>query len=460
MNATAWTCFRSDVVAAVNAGVAEQFARRTWMSAQIEQKQTDDLNRLIAYAAESSPFHRRRWEKLRLDDLHPSDLSLLPIMTKADMMASLDEVFTDRRLSRRVVDSALTDPGPEPTVILDEYVALASGGSSGNRGVFVYDRAALTAFATAVSRPPIEAPIPPGQPKDKPVIAMVTAASPLHATGMTAALCQAEDASAVVHSIPATLPIADIVAQLNDVQPEVLSGYASMLTRLAGQARAGRLAIAPQHISSTSETLHPEMRAMIRSAFGVPVFDSFGSTEGLFGKTGPDETTFVFNTDMCIVELVDDANNPVAPGTPSSKVLLTNLYNLTQPLIRYEISDTFIRQPSDDTHGYFRALVCGRNDDTLRFGTTEIHPITIRAVMLTTPKVTEYQIHQTSSGIDLFAVCAEDLDSRALTERLQTALADAGIPRPAVTVKVVEHLDRHPNTGKLRSVIPLITGGA
>lgn len=163
---------------------------------------------------------------------------------------------------------------------------------------------------------------------------------------------------------------------------------------------------------------------------------------------------------MCIVELVDDTNNPVAPGTPSVKVLLTNLYNLTQPLIRYEITDTFIRQPDADTHGYLRALVRGRNDDTLRFGTTAIHPITIRAVMLTTPQVTEYQIHQTSRGIDLRAVCTGDLDSTTLTERLQTALADAGIPRPAVTVTIVDHLDRHPATGKLRAVIPLSQGGA
>ncbi len=460
MTAIGWDHFRTDVVAAVNAGVAEQFARRTWTSAQIEHKQTDDLHRLIAFSVEHSTFHRRRLENLNLADLHPSDLSLLPIMTKADMMASLDEVFTDRRLSRRVVEQALGATGPDPSVILDEYVALTSGGSSGSRGVFVYDRPAMTSFATAVSRPPIEAPVSLEPPQGKPVLAMVTAASPLHATGMTVALCEDEQAPVEVHSIPATLPIADIVQQLNEVQPDVLSGYASMLVRLAGESRAGRLSIAPQQVRSTSETLHPEMRAGIRAAFGAPVLDGFGSTEGLFGKTGPDEPTFVFNTDMCIVEFVDDANNPVAPGTPSTKVLLTNLYNLIQPLIRYEIGDTFIREPDADNHGYLRALVRGRNDDTLRFGATEIHPITIRAVMLTAPQVTEYQIHQTERGIDVRALCNGALDTTVLAERLLAALADAGMPRPAVTITVVEHLDRHPATGKLRAVIPLIAGGA
>ena len=70
MSATAWTEFRADLVAAVNAGTADQFGRRTWTSAQIQHRQADDLRRLITYAAEHSPFHRRRLEKLRLDDLH------------------------------------------------------------------------------------------------------------------------------------------------------------------------------------------------------------------------------------------------------------------------------------------------------------------------------------------------------------------------------------------------------
>jgi len=71
----------------------------------------------------------------------------------------------------------------------------------------------------------------------------------------------------------------------------------------------------------------------------------------------------VFNTDLCIVELVGADNRPVTPGVPSAKVLVTNLYNVTQPLIRYELTDTFIRQPDAAEHGYLRARVQGRNDE-------------------------------------------------------------------------------------------------
>ena len=99
-----------------------------------------------------------------------------------------------------------------------------------------------------------------------------------------------------------------------------------MLARLAFEARAGRLRIAPAQVNSMSET-HASGDALIRSAdaFGVPVVDTFGSTEGLVGKTAPDDDVFMFNTDMCIVELVDTDNRPVAPGVPSDKVLVTNL---------------------------------------------------------------------------------------------------------------------------------------
>jgi len=43
--------------------------------------------------------------------------------------------------------------------------------------------------------------------------------------------------------------------------------------------------------------------------------------------------------DLAIIEPVDRYGNVVAPGQPADKVLLTNLYNRTQPLIRYEITD-------------------------------------------------------------------------------------------------------------------------
>jgi phenylacetate-coenzyme A ligase PaaK-like adenylate-forming protein len=454
---TAWDRFRDDVLAAMRADGAEQLTRLSWGAERIQRAQRESLHKLLEHAAEHSPFHRRRLAGIDLKAVDPADLSALPVMTKTQMMDALDDVFTDRRLGRGDVESALAATAAEPVPILDDYIALVSGGCSGRRGVFVLDRAAVTSFATAVARQPVGTVLASDAPSQRPRIAFVAAGSAVHATGMVAALTRGDDSPGRADLVPATLPLDEVVARLNVLQPPALSGYASMLARLAVEARAGRLQIAPAHVSSTSETLLPEMRSAIRDAFGVPVFDGFGSTEGLVGKTGPDDGVFVFNTDMCIVEVVDGQNRPVAPGVPSAKVLVTNLYNPTQPLIRYELTDTFVRQPDAVDHGYLQACVGGRNDDVLHYDTVDVHPIAIRSVMVKTPEVIDYQVRQTRCGIDVFAVTTDGLHLDRLADRLRQALVDGGLRRPSVTVRPIERLDRHPITGKLRRFIPVTT---
>ena len=125
----------------------------------------------------------------------------------------------------------------------------------------------------------------------------------------------------------------------------------------------------------------PEHRAAVAAAFGVPILNVFGSSEGLFGASGPNETTLTFASDMCIVELVDEHDRPVPAGTPSAKVLVTNLYNRVQPLIRYELTDSFVREPDAPEHGHLRATVTGRAAELLHYPTIDIHPLAVETVV-------------------------------------------------------------------------------
>jgi phenylacetate-CoA ligase len=448
---SAWDEIRRSLQDDLVAGAATHFARLSWNADAIRAAQREGLARLLAHAAEHSPFHARRLRGIDLDAADPGDMSALPVMTKADMMAELDDVFTDRRLRRSDVESALTRTRAEPVALLDEYIGLASGGCSGARGVFVLDRGALTGYVNALLRPPPSD--HPSPPRGDVVGAIVAAPSAVHATGMGAAL-------AGYHLLPATRPLRAIVDELNALRPTILLGYASMLARLAIEARAGRLGIHPVQVCPSSEMLLPEMRSAIRVAFDAPVFDLFGSTEGLVGKTGPDDDVFAFNTDMCIVELVDAENRAVPIGVPAAKVLVTNLYNLAQPLIRYELTDTFVRVPDAPDHGYLRARVQGRTDEVFYYPDgTAVHPIVIRSVLIATPAIIDYQVMQTSAGIDVSAVATADFAVDDFTSRLVRSLADAGLESPRITVRVVERLDRHPVTGKFRRFAPLSTAG-
>jgi phenylacetate-coenzyme A ligase PaaK-like adenylate-forming protein len=251
--------------------------------------------------------------------------------------------------------------------------------------------------------------------------------------------------------------LAEIVERLNAVQPAILYGYSSMLARLAVEQRDGRLSVAPMSVVTTSETLVPGQRTVITAAFGAPIVDQFGSSEGLMGWTAPNDDVFVFNSDLCIVELVDGENRPVPPGVPSAKVLLTNLYNRTQPLIRYELTDSFVQQPDSPDHGHLRAKVRGRADEILRFDGADIHPHIVRSVLVTSPEILDYRVCQTPRGIDVEALAVVPLDTDRVGERLIRALTDAGLTNPAVSVHVVDHLERLPDTGKLRRFVPLHT---
>jgi phenylacetate-CoA ligase len=451
-----WEQLRAALQADVLGHVPQHVERLGWSAGRIRAAQRVGLRRLLAHAAEHSPYHRRRLAGVDIDRTDAADLSSLPVMTKSEMMAELDDVFTDRRLNRGLIEEALTATGAEPIPIRGENIALASGGSSGERGVFVFDRPAIAGFFSALSRSlmarlqALGGPPPDGLP-----IALVAAASAVHATGAAPALTAGGDMPVRFIPVPATLPLRETVARLNALQPPALFGYPSVLALLAAEQQAGRLNVAPIVISSTSETLLTETRAAISEAFAVPVVDTFGSTEGLVGTSAPGDSVLVFNTDMCIVELVDDDYRPVPPGVASTKVIVTNLYNLTQPLIRYELADSFVRQPDAAEHGHLRAQVQGRTEDVLHYDEIDIHPLAVRSVMVKAPQVVDYQVRQTPRGVDVDAVTAGTPNVDRLTELLAHALAEAGLSDPDVTVRIVDSLGRHHETGKVRRFVPV-----
>src|SRR5690349_5405915 len=80
--------------------------RLGWSRQQIEACQRDGLRTLLAHAIAHSPFHRQRLRGIEPGRFELADLSTLPVMTKSAMMRSFDDVLTDRRLTRGLVEEA------------------------------------------------------------------------------------------------------------------------------------------------------------------------------------------------------------------------------------------------------------------------------------------------------------------------------------------------------------------
>lgn len=451
--APAFSDLRDRIQAGIFAGLPGHFRRLGLAPDQLRDWQRDRLRRVLATAMQRSAFHARRLRGIDPARFELADLPSLPVMTKTQMMDHFDELVTGRLLTRVAAERALAATGTEPRPLPGGFLCMATGGSSGQRGIFAYDPASAVEFVSLIFRTRLAAlgvtdvaAIP------DVTFAMVGASSAVHGTVFVPSMLAGSPVKFA--SVPVTLPVSEIVGRLNQLQAQGLFGYPSMLARLAAEQQAGRLKITPQLVNCTAETLQPEFRAAISEAFGAPIFNTFATTEGLAGSSGPDDPAITLATDSCIVELVDDACQPVPPGTASAKVLVTNLYNHLQPLIRYELNDSFTRQPDAASHGHLRVRVAGRADEILQYGRAEVHPLALRSTLLTNPDVLDYQVRQTARGVAVDVLLERETSLAPLREQLRAVLTRAGLADPEVAVTAVAALPRHPETGKLRRVIP------
>ena len=444
---------RARVRAAIGRQMPEHIERLGWDAGRLAAYQRDRLRALLARAIARSPFHAGRLRGVDPDRFELADLPRLPVMTKTQMMENFDAAATDRRLTRDLVERHLARSMTEPSLLLGDYVGLVSGGSSGRRGLFVQTVDEYTEFAVSVTRRAMAAAVAAGGPPPEGlVIGMVGAGSPVHSSGLAAVTATRPPIRLV--SAPASLATAEIVRRLNAAQPPSLLAYAAKLAELAWEQRAGRLRLNLRSVTSMSESISPAERAGVAEAFGVPVVDMFVSTEGLVGHSEPGSHVLTFAGDTCIAECTDEEGRPVPDGVPSSRVLVTNLHNLTQPIIRYELTDRFTCYGTSEG-GCLRASVEGRSDDMFRYAGVSVHPFTIGAPLLHAPAVREFQIRQTERGADIAAVIDGDFDHAAVTAAVERSLGQAGLARPEVGLRRVGALDRDRLTGKARRFIPL-----
>ena len=444
---------RTRISGAVSRQLPQHIARLGWDAGRLAAHQRDRLRALLARAIAGSPFHAARLRGVDPDRFELADLTRLPVMTKADMMENFDAATTDRRLTRDLVEQHVARSVTDPALLLGEYVVLVSGGSSGQRGLFVQTADEYAELAASVTRRGLAAAFAAGGlPPEGLVIGMVGAGSPVHSSGL--ATVTATRPPVCLVSAPASLPVAEIVRRLNAAQPPNLLAYAAKLAELAREQRDGRLKLNLRSVASFAEAISMTERIAVTQAFGVPVIDTFASTEGLVGHSEPGGTVLTFASDTCIAECVDDGGHPVPDGAASSKVLVTNLHNLTQPLIRYELTDRFTPAEASEG-GALRASVEGRSDDLFRYAEASVHPFVIGAPLLHAAAVREFQIRQTERGADIAAVIDGDFDPSAVEAAVKRGLRQAGVASPQVRFCRVGALDRDPMTSKARRFIPL-----
>jgi phenylacetate-coenzyme A ligase PaaK-like adenylate-forming protein len=215
--------------------------------------------------------------------------------------------------------------------------------------------------------------------------------------------------------------------------------------------------IAPFAVACASEPLTDDIRARVRVAWGSSPANVYGSTEAFMVGTSAPATPDALEIpeDLLVVEVVDADNRPVADGEVGEKLLLTNLGNFTQPLIRYELSDRVARgvgpNPAGRPYAWLHAVE-GRTNDTLRLpalagGTVAVLPYRLGAPFAHLPHVRQFQIDWDGARMTIRVVLRStapaDTTCRVHDAVSATLLATGAAPVPLEVVRVCA-LEREP----------------
>jgi phenylacetate-CoA ligase len=137
-----------------------------------------------------------------------------------------------------------------------------------------------------------------------------------------------------------TTPISRQAAILASRSPRYLLTYPSNARALCRHARRTPLRLPDlEAVLTYGEPLPPDVRAICRETWGVPVHDVYGCEEvGYLALQCPGHEHYHVQSESVFVEVLDDGGRPVAPGE-MGWVVVTPLLNFAMPLLRYRIGD-------------------------------------------------------------------------------------------------------------------------
>ncbi len=167
--------------------------------------------------------------------------------------------------------------------------------------------------------------------------------------------------------------------------------------------------------------------------FPCRVRETYGASECLVIASDCGHGWCHVNSDWVVLEPVGRAYQPILHGCASHTVLLTNLANRFQPIIRYDLGDSVLMRPDPCPYGSpFPAVrVEERRDDIIYMYATDgrmvpLLPLVLGSVVEEMPGVWRFQIIQ--------------VDPRTLHVRLET---EVGADRVRTWKELHSRLDRY-----------------
>lgn len=442
-----------------------------WLAQQqgkagLRRRRRQRLSGMVRHARTSSPYYRRHYRGLpgggRLTDLPP--------VAKPELMDNFDEWVTDPSVTRAAVEDFIADPARAGAPFVDDIFVCTSSGSTGRPGLFVHDAAAtdvywanplvrgyafwlsLHALTDLLRRRAREAQV-------------------IGTNGHFGGVAWAQRArlrsamsARTIHVFSVGWQLAELDAALEAFDPSVLAGYPTALDLLATEQAAGRLHLRLLLAAVSGESVAEGALQRMEADFGCIVRQSYACSEALFVAHSCTEGWLHVSSDWYILEPVQRDGTPTPAGQFSDTVLLTNLANRLQPIIRYDLGDSVCLRPDACPCGSpLPAIkVAGRRADVLTMLDAAGQPRTVVPLVLGTavdpvPGATMTQLVQTGPsalavrfetepGVDPATVWA------LMHQRLAESLTDLGLANVTLDRDPAKPV-RDAASGKFRRIV-------
>jgi phenylacetate-CoA ligase len=412
---------------------------------------------LVRYAAARAPYYANliRERAIDVDACAPADF---PVLTKSILMANFDDIVTDRRISRQVVADFLTRSSDPRDRLLGEFTVMHTSGTSGEVGYFLNTSADFKRVTSGSRRSGkvLREFLKKRSKKFRRISVAFYGATGGHYAGVTGVANMQRGLLRLfvrAAGFEVNTPLPEVVAALNEFQPEALMGYTTALKMLAEEQRAGRLRLSPIVVAGTGEVTTAADLVTLSAAFGARAFSVYACTEhGVLGLSDPDGDTMTLMDGNLIFEFHEDHS------------IITNLFNYTMPLIRYRMSDILLPVSEPDAlHIKIRNLV-GRCEHMPTFRNSAgaidfLSPHTINEIFV--KGVTRFQMQITGPTSFRFPFCVEPgmnpvdraAAAAAITARLQQILLQKGLGNVSFEAPIVDEIALNARTRKFQLII-------
>lgn len=426
---------------------------------------------IVKYAMKNSKFYREYYGDYNISEEAISNMAVneFPKINKTILMENFESVLTENDLTLKEAEQFLANEESIGEKYRGKYRLIHTSGSSGKIGIFVYDsdgwQTLKAMVLTRVSQSSLF-----HLKREKITFIGATAG---HYAGVTLA-SSVPPIFYQLNKVNINRPIEEVVSKINLTNPDILTGYSSGVYMLAKLQSEGKIDIAPKIIICSADPMTKGMREEITSVFGVVPITFYASSESICmaaQQRGSDEIQ-LFN-DFHIFELVDQNENYVKDDEPG-RVILTNLYNYVQPLIRYEMNDELIigrkkwsssNEAKQSWNFPVLKQISGRSEEFLWLkksnGETDyIHPCIMAGYYV--PGLEKYQIVQdTESSFIIKAVLSLKIHSKEsilkmMNDKMMELLSEKGfLGEVGFKIEIVENIAVNEKTGKVKLIILL-----